>query len=111
MTKQNKPRKFKECMTSQQLAKGFQVDKEEPSCNRTVVSNTATVMEVRETCSSNGGTRIGHYRFQASDSDNMTGVVNMQIKRGGRSMTINNTIKGQRLGADCGGVKTIQFEQ
>ncbi len=104
------PRKYKECMTKEQLAKGFQIDKDEPSCKRTVVSNTASVMEVRETCASNGGTRSAHFRFEADGSDKMTGVVDIDVARGGKSMTLHNTIAGRWLGADCGAVKTIQAE-
>lgn len=110
IARQNEPHEYKECMTSEQLAKGFQIGKAEPSCKRTIVSNAATVMEVREECSSNGGMRTGHYRFEATDSGNIMGVVKMQITRGGKSMTVNNTIKGHWLSADCGDVKTIQLE-
>lgn len=106
------PRKMKECMTPEKLAQGFKVGPENDSCTSSVVSNTASGMEVRTTCSAGErGLQSADFKFHASGMTNVAGTTHMVFARGGRSMTVDSTITGRWLGADCGTVTDVEVEQ
>ena len=106
-----KPHKFKECMTAQKIAEGFEVEQEQGSCKRTVVSNTSSLMEISEKCDTSDGTTTGHFRFQASCMSNVTGALTMNIANGGKNMNMDGTIDGHWLGGSCGAIKDLEVEQ
>ncbi|MDE2135579.1 MAG: DUF3617 domain-containing protein [Alphaproteobacteria bacterium] len=106
-----RPRTFKECLTREKLSKGFQLDKQETDCKRTIVASSASMLEVHEECSTAKQTRTGDFKFQTSGGEAATGTVDMHISQGGKTMNIDSTMQAQWLGADCGKVKDIEFER
>jgi len=103
------PHVFKECLTQEKLAKGFEVEKQETGCVRTIVSSSANALEVREHCTGADGIRNGDFKFVVVNGTSSTGSVSMQMSKGGKTMTINGTMQGQWLGASCQGIKDIQM--
>ena len=103
------PHVFKECLTQEKLAKGFEVEKQETGCVRTIVSSSENALEVREHCTGADGIRNGDFKFVVVNGTSSTGSVSMQMSKGGKTMTINGTMQGQWLGASCQGIKDIQM--
>jgi hypothetical protein len=106
IAKPRQPRVFKECMTAEKLARGFQTgDAEDASCKKTVVSSSASEITLRSECRKPNGTRTVNAHFQAMSTERITGTVNTVTSLGARSMTVNNAIQGKWLGASCGDLK------
>jgi hypothetical protein len=109
MAKAAAPHVFKECLTREKLARGFDVDKPDASCHRTIVTSSPTALEVRENCSSEGETRNGNFKFAMVNGTSMSGNITMQVRKAGKTMTINGTMQGHWLGSDCQGIKDVQI--
>ena len=105
MAKAAGPHVFKECLTREKLAKGFDLAKPDPSCVRTVVTSSSSALEVRELCTSARENRSGDYKFALANGTTAAGSVHMVMSHGGKAMTIDGTMKGQWLSSDCGAVK------
>jgi hypothetical protein len=107
-----KPRLSKHCMTPEKIQRGLDVDQHNSaSCQKKVLANSASVMDVSEECSDdNGSTSIGEH-FEASSSEQITGTVHVVRTAGGLSMTVNSTIHGKWLGASCGDIKDFELEK
>ena len=105
-----RPMVIRQCMTADKLAQGLQVS-DRPNCTRTVLTSTPSEMNVREECTSQGGTHIqvmAHFFF--SGGDHATGTINMAMSgANGQSMTTERTMEAKWLGADCGGIKDAQI--
>lgn len=107
----SKPRKMRECMTPEKLAKGFSLDRPEANCTQTVLANNASAMEVQMTCAPNrGGLTSAHFKLAVANMANVAGTSQMVFSRGGRSMTVDSTMTGQWLGSNCGKVKDVEME-
>lgn len=104
------PHKFKECMTPERIAKGFDVDKPEAGCTRNIITNTASLMEVSETCTTGRDHRSGHYRFQVGGMGSVSGTLNMTVTRDGKTMNIDGKMNGHWLASNCGSVKDVEIE-
>lgn len=99
------PHTFKECVTAQQIKDGLKLgQKDQPSCKRTVLSQSSTLLQVREECT---GARpsTANYRFEAPNPAAMHGIIDMVMGQGTRTMKVNGDVQGKWLGADCGSVK------
>ena len=107
MAKAAGPHVFKECLTREKLAKGFDLAKPDPSCTRTVVTSSANALEVREQCTTARDSRVGDYRFTLANQTTAMGSVQMQMSHAGKTMTINGTMQGQWLSSDCGKLKDV----
>jgi hypothetical protein len=104
----NRTRTYRQCMTAEKLAKGFDVQPTREGCQRTVVSNTSTDMTVREQCTGSEGAQNIEAHFHANSSESVTGTVSAVITRGGQTMTVDNDMQSKWLGASCGDVKDVQ---
>lgn len=109
MARSAEPHIFKECLTREKLARGFDVDKPDASCHRTIVTSSPTALEVRENCSSDAETRNGDFKFAVVNGTSVTGNIYMQVRKAGKTMTINGTMQGRWLGSNCQGIKDIQL--
>ena len=106
------PHKMRECMTREKLDKGFTIGHDRAHCTEDVVSNTATSMEVRHTCSgSSDGMQSVDVKFVAASPTSVSGTTHMAMARAGKSMTVDSTVSGQWLSANCGSVKDVEVEQ
>ena len=100
------PHANKQCITEKGLQRGLNVEenKTESSCQRTVVSNTASVMDMRQECT---GQEImsGTSHFEAIGPEALTGAIDMTMTDGVRTTTVKRVMLGKWLGADCGNLK------
>jgi len=103
----SQPRVFKQCITAESLKRGIEANDREVSegCHPTVVSSTASAMDVRVQCTNPRHSTSGTFHFETSSPEAVSGTVNMTISEGARSMTMKRVIAGKWLGADCGNVK------
>lgn len=100
------PHAYKECMTPEKVARGFKAaDDSESTCQRNVVSSSASEMQVHMECTKPQGDIATDMHFQITGGDRMSATVNIVRTMGGRSMKINVAMSGKWLGADCGNVK------
>jgi Protein of unknown function (DUF3617) len=102
------PRVFKQCITRKSLQRGIEVDDKHDAnhCRPTVVSSTATVMEMSVQCKDPRVTVSGLFHFETANPETVSGTVNMTMSMGGaKSMHVKRTIEGKWMGADCGDVK------
>jgi hypothetical protein len=93
----------KHCVTEQKL-RDLDFGNDSPSCHKTVLSRTPRMVELREECT--GREKVnGILHIEAVDREHFSGRFNMQMTNGTDTMTINQTMQGNWLGSDCGGVK------
>jgi hypothetical protein len=108
-----KPRLAKHCVTQAKVAQGFNLDRQHDSttCQKKLATNSSTELQLTETCpEDNGSTSIDEH-IQVSGSDQVAGTVHFVKTSGGKSMTVDSTIKGQWLAASCGDIKDFQLEK
>lgn len=96
----------KQCVTQKTLDRGFEKMERmgEGNCTRTVVANTATLLEGRVQCK--GAANVsGSYRFEAGSPEAVVGTSDMTTSDGTHTMKMKYDIKGKWLGSDCGAVQ------
>ncbi len=101
----NAPRVDKSCLTKKRLQRGFDTGKSnaERKCTRTIVSSTASTMDVREECTGGGSKHFSaHIHFKAPDPVTVNGTINVTISGGERTLTMKQVMHAKWLGADCG---------
>ena len=96
----------KQCVTQKTLDSGFaEMEKmSEGNCTRTVVANTATLLEGRVQCTGAGNVS-GSYRFEARTPETLAGTSDMTTSDGTNTMKMKYNVKGKWLGSDCGDVE------
>jgi len=111
MSNATKPRLFKNCITPEKIAQGFDVQpNQSPSCQRTVTSISSSEFKISSVCSrADGGTTM-EMHLQATGSEQVSGTVHVVVSRGGKTMTVDNNIHGKWLSSDCGNVTGVQME-
>jgi hypothetical protein len=93
------------CVTAATLQKGFGGSGVGKNCTRTVVSSSATALELHLACA---GERqaTGSFRVQVADAETVNGAIDLQITaKGGTALAMHRTLEGHWVAADCGGVK------
>jgi hypothetical protein len=109
MGKAMQPRSYKECLTREKLRHAFDRPQAAPaSCQRTILMNAPTELQMRADCSDAKGTRQMTVHMQAPSPQRLTGTVNIDATRNGKTMTILNHLEGKWVAADCGNVTDIQ---
>ena len=111
--KGNKPRVYKECMTPEKIARGFETGPkgDDSSCKRNVISSTAKELTLHDECSKQDRKTVTDLHFEVKGGKQMNGRINVVINSGGKTMTVNSTIQGKWLGANCGTVKDAELEK
>ena len=99
---------IRQCLTPEQLSKGFDVGDEGSSCKTTVIRNTSSELEVRRECTESNAPHTTTERFRMSGRREVSGTVDAALSQNGRPLTMHMTIEGRWLGADCGGIKDAQ---
>ena len=105
MARASQPQVTRNCLTQDQLRRGLNFDnKPNLSCQRTMVSNTSSLLVVHEECT--GARRmVGNFRFTAIDRETMKGGVEVMMSNGADTTTMKRDLQGKWLGSDCGDVK------
>lgn len=113
MGKGAKPRVYKECMTPEKIARGFEIDRhgDDSSCTRKVVSSTANELTLHDECNKADRKTVTDVHFEVKGGTQMSGKVNVLMTAAGKSMTINTTVQGKFLNASCGSVKDAELEK
>jgi len=89
-----------QCVKQEDLENPFNDDELE-NCERTVVSSSRTRQEFRLVCT---GERSGEgsFRIETPTPESMTGEFELKVTNGADTMTINASMRGKWLSADCG---------
>jgi hypothetical protein len=108
-----KPRVYKECMTPEKIARGFEIDPhgEDASCKRNVVSSSTKELTLHDECNKPERKTVTDVHFEVKDGTQMSGKINVVVTSAGKTMTVNNTMQGKWLGASCGTVKDAEIEK
>ena len=114
MTKGAKPRVYKECMTPEKIARGFDLNPhgDDPSCKRNVVSSSANAVTVHDECNKPEGKTVTDMHFEVKGGTQTSGKINIVMtSSAGKTMTVNSTVQGKWLAASCGTVKDTELEK
>jgi len=113
MAKGAKPTLYKECMTPEKIARGFEIDPhgEDASCKRNVVSSSTKELTLHDECNKPERKTVTDVHFEVKDGTQMSGKINIVMTSAGKTMTVNNTMQGKWLGASCGTVKDAEMEK
>jgi hypothetical protein len=112
MANSAKPRVYKECMTPEKIARGFDIDQQDKkSCTRKVISSSASEVTLHDECKQQDATSVSDVHFEVKGGTQMAGKINVVMtSTAGKTMTIKTTVDGKWLGADCGSVKDSEKE-
>jgi len=109
MGKTMAPRRYRECMTTAKLQHAFdQPPTAAAKCDRTILVNSATEMQMQVNCTDAQGTHQMSVHVQAPGPETLTGTMNLVSTRNGKSFNILNNLEGKRVAADCGSVTNIE---
>jgi hypothetical protein len=112
MSEAAKPHLAKHCLTPEKIARGLDVDHhDDGSCEKKLISNTGSELQLTETCKENGGSTLINEHFQLAGSEAVSGTVHVVRNSGGKTMTIDSSVHGKWLGASCGDIKDFQLEK
>lgn len=97
------PRVRTTCVTKENLQKGTFLDSDSSGmkCTQALTTNTATALDATLSCTGNNTSRTAHIHIDAPSSTSFKATVNNTTTNNGRTMTINGTIAGKWLAADC----------
>ncbi len=109
----NKPRTYRECMTPEKIARGFDIDRnsgERSQCKRNVVTSSPRALQMHDECQeSDGATSVTDVNFTLKGGTEMSGNIHFVLTSGSRNMTMNAVLQGKWLGASCGSVKDSEL--
>lgn len=113
MSKGAMARTYKECMTPEKIAKGFDVDKngDDAKCVRKVISSSSTELTLHDECNKQEGKTVSDLHFQVKGGTQASGQVKVVSTSGSKTMTVNSTIEGKWLSASCGSIKDRELEK
>ena len=108
-----KPHVYKECMTPEKIAKGFEMDRgaDEASCKRNVISSTTSELTLHDECNDAKRKSSTDVHFEIKGGTQMNGKVHIVVTQSGKSMTVDSTLTGKWLNASCGAVKDAEPEK
>ena len=93
------------CMSQDKFHLGFAGDADRPGCKQTVVTDTPTVLEVRQECSNPTGKVVITLHYKALNRETMTGKSHFEMTRGGQTVVSDGTIQSKWINDSCGDVK------
>ena len=108
----NKPHVYKECMTPEKIARNLEIDKAEDStCKRKVVASSTSELQLHDECEKPERKTVSDVHFHFKGGTQMSGKITVVTSSGNKTLTVNSTIEGKWLGADCGSVKDTEVEK
>ena len=101
------PRARKTCVTKENFQKGTFLDNDDADmkCTRTLSANTSTTLDQTIMCTGDNASRTAHIHIDAPSPTNFTARATNTSTRNNRTMTVNATMTGKWLSADCTGLK------
>lgn len=109
-----KPHVYKECMTPEKIARGFDIDRrgEDSSCTRKIVSSSANELTLHDECNRQQQKTVSDVHFEVKGGTQMNGKINIVMtSTAGKTMTIKSTVQGKWISASCGSVKGPELEK
>ncbi len=97
----------KSCLTRQKFDEDTFMTQKDPDmkCEQKITTNTATTLEITETCTGDRPTTM-HIHFTAASPTSVQGTVKTTTAAtAGHAMNMDGTITSKWLSADCGDVK------
>jgi len=91
----------KRCITQEDLAKALDFSEQKGSCQRTVVSSTASKEEIRIECHNAGIKASGTVRIEAADPEHVKVSSQITSGEGPKAMKIDANGTGKWLSATC----------
>lgn len=112
-SKRNEPKKFKECMTAEKLAKGFSDRENDEDCKVTVITNSATEYAGQRQCKNERGNRTdSKVHFKILSRHQTEGVIDVAVTQpDGKVMNMHTTMEAKWLASDCGSIKQMEVEK
>jgi hypothetical protein len=99
------PHSYKVCITPEQVKNGAKLAQQtRPGCQRTVLSSTATQLELRDECTGKMNGTITT-NILAPRPDTLSAITDIAMNQGGQTHKMQQELKGKWLSADCGDVK------
>ncbi len=113
MANGSKPRVYKECMTPEKIARGFEMDRgaDEASCKRNIVASSASELTLHDECDNPKRKSVTDVHFEIKGGTQMTGKINVVVTSSGKTMTVDSTVHGKWLSSSCGAVKDAELEK
>jgi hypothetical protein len=107
------PHVYKDCMTPEKIAHGFDIDRhEDSSCTRKIVSSSANEVTLHDECNKPKRKTVSDVHFEVKGTTAMTGKITVVMTSdSGKSMTVNTTLQGKWLSASCGAIKDSEVEK
>jgi hypothetical protein len=99
------PQTTRVCMSQDKMYRGFAEVADHPGCKRTVVTNTPTVLEVRQECSNSTDKMVITSHYKALNRETVTGKTHLEMSHAGQTMASDGTIEGKWVSDSCGDVK------
>lgn len=102
----HKPLDTKQCLTAEQLAKGFDLGTHSQHCTRNMIASTGSGFSMHMDCKSERGTLIsGTFQLGVIDATHFRGSTAMTMTMQGKTNNLGSTVAGEWVSADCGNVK------
>jgi Protein of unknown function (DUF3617) len=101
------PRTVKVCVTEDKLNKGTDFGgNDRANCKRTIVNNTAKVVDLQEDCVDKDGTAYtAKIHYEVTGHDSVNGTMHVDMNRMGKAMTLDGTLQSKWIADSCGDVK------
>jgi len=100
-----KPVTHKNCLTKENLEKGYGFDNHK-ECTHNLLTSNKHNLDVQMVCNENNGEKVTvRVKAEALSSTNVKGTTHMIMENGGRTMTSDGTFTSKWLSSDCGSVK------
>jgi len=93
------------CLTKEQLEKGVEFGQKDKECAQTVVTSTASKVDVRIACADENMKSSGNMHFEALNPESVKGSGQMSVTGGGNTMNVKTSFTSKWLGPACGSVK------
>ncbi len=104
-TRGAQPQTTQVCMSQDKMDRGFAAEADRAGCKQTVLTNTPTVLEVRQECSNPTGKVVITLHYKALSPETVAGKTRFEMTRGGQTMVSDGTIQGKWISDSCGDVK------
>lgn len=102
-----KPRIVKTCITQDMIDHGFRADDAKTNqCKTTILTNTATTMELHQECAIGNGSNSVNLHYEAVTPETFNGTIHVETVRPGASNIVSDaTVQGRWIASSCGDVK------
>ena len=106
LAQMQKPLDTKQCLTAEQLAKGFDVGSHGEHCSRTVLASSAAGFKMQMECKTERGTLVsGIFALALVDATHFRGSTAMTMTVQSKTNNMGSNVVGEWVSTDCGHVK------